>query len=320
MAKDLHTSEETHEGVEAHRAEAVLSSESHQIEMLGSHGEDAGHSDSAHSGAHAEVLHEHTLFAEPIFNIGGFTVTNSILNSWIVVVIIVAIAFVTKRKVEMVPRGIQNIFESIIEGFLDIFDSVTGSRDKSLKFFPLVFAFFIFILLSNWMGLLPGVGSIGQIAMHDGHKVFIPYFRGGTADLNTTLALATIGVVVSHITGVVTIGAWKYLNKFINIKAVLDIPKKIKKDWTVIIVNPITVFVGFIEIIGELAKVASLSFRLFGNVFAGEVLLASMAAIFAFGLPLPFMFLEVIVGLIQALIFAMLVLTYLTMSTQEHEH
>jgi F-type H+-transporting ATPase subunit a len=220
----------------------------------------------------------------------------------------------------MVPRGIQNVLEAIIEAFLGIFDSVTGSRGKSLKFFPFVFSFFIFILFSNWMGLLPGVGSLGQIALHDGHKVFIPYFRGGTADLNTTLALAIIGVVASHIFGVMAIGLWKYFNKFININAFLEIPGKIRKDWTVIIVNPITAFVGLVEIIGEIAKVASLSFRLFGNIFAGEVLLASMAAMLAFGLPIPFMFLEVIVGLIQALIFAMLILAYLTMSTSEHEH
>ncbi|MCG2700779.1 F0F1 ATP synthase subunit A, partial [Candidatus Parcubacteria bacterium] len=120
--------------------------------------------------------------------------------------------------------------------------------------------------------------------------------------------------------GVVAIGLWNYFNKFINIKAFLEIPKKIRKDPSVLIVNPIKAFVGLIEIIGEAAKVASLSFRLFGNIFAGEVLLASMSAILAFGLPIPFMFLEIIVGLIQALIFAMLILAYLTMNTSVEEH
>lgn len=269
---------------------------------------------------HEEVSHDHTLFAEPIFNIGNFTVTNSLLNSWIVVILVVIIAILVKRNVKTIPGKIQNIMEMVVDGFLDIFDSVTGSRDKSLKFFPLVFAFFVFILINNWLGLLPGIGSIGKIAVHDGHAAFIPYFRGGTADLNTTLALAIIGVVFSHIFGVMALGAWKYFNKFINIKALLEIPKKFKKDPSVIIVNPIKAFVGLIEIIGEAAKVASLSFRLFGNIFAGEVLLASMAAILAFGLPIPFMFLEVIVGLIQALIFAMLILAYLTMATSAEEH
>jgi F-type H+-transporting ATPase subunit a len=210
--------------------------------------------------------------------------------------------------------------EMIIEGFLELFDGVTGSRKKSLKFAPVVLAFFFFILINNWMGVLPGVGSIGQVVGRGEEKFFIPYLRGGTADLNTTLALASFGVVLSHILGVLALGWWKYLNKFVNIKALLEIPGKIRKDPTILLVNPIKVFVGLIETIGELAKVASLSFRLFGNVFAGEVLLASMAAILAFGMPIPFLFLEILVGLIQALIFAMLILTYLTINTTAEEH
>ncbi len=269
---------------------------------------------------HAETEHGHSLYAEPIFNIGSFTVTNSVLNSWIAVILIVVISWAIRRRLKEIPTGIQNAMEMVVEGFLGIFDSVTGSREKSLRFFPLVFSFFIFILISNWLGLLPGIGSIGKYIDEGGRQVFVPFFRGGTADLNTTLALAIIGVVASHIIGVITIGMWKYLNKFINIKAIAEIPSKIKKDPTIIIVNPIKAFVGLIEIVGEAAKVASLSFRLFGNIFAGEVLLASMAAILAFGLPVPFMFLEVIVGLIQALIFAMLILAYLTMSTTDEAH
>jgi len=269
---------------------------------------------------HTEIKTENTLFAEPIYHLGNFTITNSMLNSWAVVILIVLISLVIRKKIKTIPTGIQNAFEMIIEGFLGMFDSVTGSREKSLKFFPLTFAFFIFILLNNWLGLLPGIGSIGQVVNEHGEKLFIPYFRGATADLNTTLALAIIGVVASHIFGVIAIGAWHYLNKFINIKAFLDIPKKIMKDPTIIVVNPIKAFVGLIEIVGEIAKVASLSFRLFGNIFAGEVLLASMSAILAFGLPIPFMFLEVIVGLIQALIFTMLILAYLTMNTTQEEH
>ena len=267
-----------------------------------------------------EVHHEHTLFAESIFKIGNFNITNSLLNSWIVVFIVIVLSIFVSKKIKKIPHGIQNVFEIIIEKFLEIFDSVTNSRKKSLKFFPIIFAFFTFILLNNWLGLLPGIGSIGQIISENGHKVFVPFFRGGTADLNTTLSLAIIGVVASHIFGVMALGMWNYFNKFINIKAFLEIPKKIKKDPAILIVNPIKAFVGLIEIVGEMAKVASLSFRLFGNIFAGEVLLASMSAILAFGLPIPFMFLEVIVGLIQALIFAILVLVYLAMSTTAEEH
>lgn len=268
----------------------------------------------------SEIIHENTLYAESIGHIGTFPITNSLATSFVAFFIILTLSFLIGRKIKQVPSGIQNAFEMIIEGFLDLFDSVTGSRQKSLKFAPLVITFFFFILINNWMGLLPGVGSIGQVVSHGGEKFFIPYLRGATADLNTTLALATIGVVISHILGVMSLGVWKYLNKFINFKALLEIPKKVLKDPTILIINPIKIFVGFIEIISELAKVASLSFRLFGNVFAGEVLLASMSAILAFGLPIPFLFLEVLVGLIQALIFAMLILTYLTINTTAEEH
>lgn len=267
-----------------------------------------------------EILHDHTLFAEPIFNIGSFTVTNSLLNSLLVLVVIVVFCLVVRKKIKLVPTGIQNALEIFFESFLGIFDDVTGSRKKSLKFAPLVFAFFFFVLLNNWLGMFPGVGSIGKIISEHGQLIFVPFFRGATADLNTTLALSTIGVVFSHIFGVMAVGSWNYLNKFINIKALLEIPKKVIKNPTILLVNPIKFFVGLIEIVSELAKIASLSFRLFGNVFAGEVLLAAMAAILAFGIPIPFMFLEIIVGLIQALIFAMLILTYLTVATTAEEH
>ncbi|MFA6338671.1 MAG: F0F1 ATP synthase subunit A [Candidatus Paceibacterota bacterium] len=264
--------------------------------------------------------HEHTLYAEEIFNIGGFPITNSLINSWIMILIVIIMGFVLRAKISLVPKGIQNIFEVVIDEFLEIFDSITGSRKRTMLFFPLVFTFFIMILINNWLGILPGVGSIGFMATENGTRTFVPFFRGGTADLNTTLALALIGVIVSHIFGIITLGAWSYFNKFINIKAILEIPKKVMKDPSVLIVNPIKLFVGFIEIISEIAKIISLSFRLFGNIFAGEVLLASMAAIFAFGLPIPFIFMEILVGLIQALIFAILILIYLTVMTSHEEH
>ncbi len=268
----------------------------------------------------SESTQEHTLYSEPIFNVGHFTVTNSLLTSWIALVIILVVALSFRLSLKQIPGKLQNIFEMAVDYFLGIFDAVTGSRERSIKFAPFVLAFFFLILFNNWLGIIPGVGSIGKIVSENGVSSFIPYFRGGTADLNTTLALASLAVVASHIFGVIAVGAWPYLNKFINIKAILEIPKKVMKDPTVLLVNPIKVFVGFIEIIGEVAKVASLSFRLFGNIFAGEVLLASMSAIMAFGMPIPFLFLEVIVGLIQALIFAILVLIYVSISTTAEEH
>lgn len=309
MAKDLHTNEvELDSSVDMHDA-ASFELDGH------SNGQDqhGGEYASAHT-EEADEHHTHPVYAEPVFG----SVTNSLLTSWIAVLIIIAIAFSVKRKTAMVPRGVQNFMEIVVDGFLNFFDSITGSRKKSEAFFPFIFAFFCYILVSNWMGLLPGVGTIGKYVVEDGHNVFVPLLRGGTADLNTTLALATIAVVASHIIGVISIGVWNHFNKFINIKAILEIPKKFKEDKLVLMVNPVVVLASLLEIVTEIAKVASLSFRLFGNVFAGEVLLATMSAMLAFGLPLPFMFLEVLVGAVQALVFALLTLSYLTMATEKH--
>ena len=266
------------------------------------------------------IIHETTLSAEPIAHIGDFTITNSLLNTWAVVLILAVVALALRFSLRKVPHGLQNLFEIIVDGALKLCDSVTNNRKVSMKIFPVVFTFFIFILLNNWMGLLPGIGSIGFVEeTHEG-AIFVPFFRGGTADLNTTLALALIAVLGSNIFGIVAVGGWKYLNKFVNLKALAQIPGKILKDPSVIIVNPIKFFVGIVELIGEFAKIASLSFRLFGNVFAGEVLLSSLAVILAFGLPIPFMFLEIIVGIVQALIFGMLTLVYFSIAMTPEEH
>ena len=267
-----------------------------------------------------EVSHEATLFAEPIFHIGNFTVTNSLLMSWATVFILVCLFVLIGKKIKKVPKGLQNIFELLLDEGLKLADSVTGSRKKSEKFLPISLALFLFVLVNNWLGLLPGVGTVGFVENGAHGNIFVPILRGGTADLNTTLALALFAVVASHVMGVIAIGTWKHLNKFINLEAFLAIPQKIKKDPSVILVNPIKAFVGVVEVIGEVAKVASLSFRLFGNIFAGEVLLASMMALFAFLLPLPFIFLEIIVGIIQALIFGMLTLVFMTIATSAEEH
>lgn len=266
-----------------------------------------------------QIQHETTLFAEPIFHVGKFTITNSIITSWITVFILVILFVSIGKKIKKIPRGIQNVFEIILEGALNLADSVTGDRKKTEKFLPLALALFFFVLVNNWLGLLPGVGTIGFVEGEEGHQIFAPLLRGGTADLNTTLAISLLAVIVSHIFGIMAVGVWKYFNKFVNIKALIAIPAEMKKDFSVILVNPIKVFVGVVEIIGEIAKVASLSFRLFGNIFAGEVLLVSMMAIFSYLLPIPFMFLEILVGVIQALIFAMLTMVFMTIASAE-EH
>ncbi len=288
-------------------------------EVRGAHEEVTGteqavKTEGAHGAAahEAGATHEVNLYAEPIFHIGALPVTNSLLTSWVAVLIIIIIGLVIRLKLKKIPGVFQSITERVIEEALKMMDLVTNDRKKSEQIFPVVFTIFIFILVNNWLGLLPGIGSITFNGRH--------MFRGGTADLNTTLALGIFSVVAANIFGVIVTGLWTHFNKFINLKALAEIPKKIIKEPTVILVNPITFFVGLIEIVGEMAKIASLSFRLFGNVFAGEVLLGSIAVMAAYFVPLPFMFLELIVGVIQALIFAVLTLVYFTIASMEHEH
>lgn len=267
-----------------------------------------------------QIQHETTIYAEPIFHIGNFTVTNALLNSWLAVIILVLFLVAASKKIKRIPKGVQNVFEFLLESALDFADSITGDRKKSVKLLPICLTLFLFILVNNYLGLMPFVGSIGFVESAHGESFFIPMFRGATADLNTTLALALFSFVAIHLLGAMTVGIWSYLNRFINIKAFLDIPKKIKQDKNIVLVNPIKSFVSIIEIVGEVAKIASLSLRLFGNIFAGEVLLVSMMTIFAFLTPVPFMFLEIIVGLVQALVFSILVLVFMSMSTSVEEH
>lgn len=252
------------------------------------------------------------LVAEPIFNIGSFTVTNAYINSCIAVLLFVIAGFFLRNRTDVIPKGLQNFAEGAMEFMLKYVDQVTHDRKKSLKFFPVVGALFLFILISNWMGLIPGTGSIGRWLIVHGEKELVPLFRPANSDLNMTLAMAVLAVVLSHVVGIIAIGFYKYFNKFIKIH---DLVTSIKKGPTGIFVAIVEFAVGIIEVSSEVAKMVSLSLRLFGNIFAGEVLLTVLAGLVAYGVPLPFMFLELLVGMIQALVFSMLVLVYLTIAT-----
>jgi F-type H+-transporting ATPase subunit a len=156
---------------------------------------------------------------------------------------------------------------------------------------------FLFVLVSNWIGLLPGVGSI---LINDGHGHQIPLLRAAAADLNFTLALGVLAVVVVNLIAIVTLGIRSHAGKFFNFS------------------GPINFFVGILELVSEFAKIISFSFRLFGNIFAGEVLLVIVAFLVPYVAPLPFLFLEVFVGFIQAFVFAMLALVFIAVATTEH--
>ncbi len=252
------------------------------------------------------------LVAEPIFNIGAFPVTNAYINSCIAVVFFIIIGLLLRNRTAMIPRGLQNFAEAALEFVLGYVDGVTHDRKLSMKFLPIVGGLFFFILFSNWIGLLPGTGSIGRWLFHEGHLTLVPIFRPANTDLNMTLAMSTFAVISSHILGVAAIGFFRYANKFIKVG---DLIHGFRKGGANIMVGFIEFGVGFIEIFSEVAKMISLSLRLFGNVFAGEVLLTVLASLVAYFVPLPFMLLEILVGLVQATVFAMLTLVYLTMAT-----
>ncbi len=254
------------------------------------------------------------LVAEPIFNIGSFPVTNAYINSTIAVFLFLIAGFILRKRTAMIPTGIQNAAEGVLEFMLGYVDRVTRDRKKSLRFLPIVGALFLFILLSNWMGLIPGTGSIGRWLMVHGELELVPLFRPANSDLNMTLAMAVLGVVVSHVLGIMAIGFIKYSNKFIKLK---DVFVSFRKGGMSVFVALVEFIVGLIEVTSEIAKIVSLSLRLFGNIFAGEVLLTVLAGMIAYFVPLPFMFLEILVGFIQAIVFSMLVLVYLTIATAE---
>src|SRR3989344_4686907 len=254
------------------------------------------------------------LVAEPIFHIGSFPVTNAYINSVIAVLLFLVAGFLLRKKTAMIPNGFQNAAEGVLEFMLGYVDRVTQDRKKSLKFLPIVGGLFLFILVSNWMGFIPGTGSIGRYLLVHGERELVPLFRPANSDLNMTLAMAVFSVITSHILGVAAIGFFRYANKFVKLG---DLYHSLRKGGISIMVAVFEFGVGIIEIFSEVAKMVSLSLRLFGNIFAGEVLLTVIAGLIAYFVPLPFMFLELIVGLVQATVFAMLTLVYLTMATAE---
>lgn len=242
-----------------------------------------------------------SLAAEPLFHIGTFPVTNTLLVTWAVILFMLAIAFLASRSLREVPGRLQNAVEAVIDGLVDFIQSVAGDRKMAVQFLPIVGTIFLFVLFSNWVEVLPGLGSVGLWEVHEGKQVIIPFLRSASADLNTTLAIAIVAVMSLQVFGIVTIGFFKYMKRFFNFT------------------NPINGFVGILELISEFARIISFSFRLFGNIFAGEVLLLVVSSLVAWLVPLPFLFLELFVGLIQAVVFATLTLVFLTMAVAEQE-
>ena len=232
--------------------------------------------------------------AETIFQIGSFPVTNTLLDTFLVDIILISLALYIGKKITLIPDNFfQNLSEWAIETFYGLTESV--NQHAASKIFPYFMTFFLFILFINWSSLIPGIGSIG---FFHGHEL-IPLFRGATSDFNATLGLALVSVAATHIMSIQTLGIKSYLGRYFSL-------------------NPINLFVGVLEVVSEITKIISLSFRLFGNVYAGEVVLATVSSMFAFIFPLPFLLLEVIVGIVQALVFSMLTMVFMSILTTSH--
>lgn len=237
-----------------------------------------------------------SLAAEPVIYLGPLVITNSMLTSLIGTAIIIGGLVIAARRVSVHPQStVGGALEAGSEALLAMMERVTDSRERAMAYFPLLATLFLFILVNNWLGLVPGVGTISVMTEHG----TTPLLRGATADLNTTFALAIISVGMTQLYAIRKLGLFRHLKKYISL-------------------NPIMLFVGVLELISEFAKMLSFSFRLFGNIFAGEVLLVVIAYLAPLAAPLPFFALELFVGFIQALVFTTLTLVFLEIASAEH--
>lgn len=252
--------------------------------------------------------------------------SNTLLTSWLVMALIISMCFLATRRMSLVPSGVQNLLEVAIESLLNLVQSVAG-EERGKKFFPVVATIFLYVLVSNWLGLLPGFGTIGIKELHsvEGHpeEALVPIFRSPSTDLNMTLSLALISVTLTQIYGAQALGIREYFSRFINIQRIIRffVPPKGGKRGGVgqLVQGGLDFFIGGIELISEIAKILSFSLRLLGNIFAGEVLLLIMAFFAPFFLPIIFFGFETFVGFIQAFVFAVLTLMFMTLATTSHE-
>jgi F-type H+-transporting ATPase subunit a len=253
----------------------------------------------------------------PRIKVGPFSVTNSMIVTWLVAIAVIGFAQYATRTVKEVPDGAQNFWEWMVESLRDFLESIIG-RDLVQKTFWFFATVFIFILFTNWAGLIPGVGTIGwgiPNAQGGLDHISRPLFRGASADLNLTLAMAVIFFVCW------LFWAWR-ANGIGGLILHIFGPKGETKGAMKVAMVVIFALVGVLEIVSILFRPVSLSFRLYGNIFAGENMLESMAVIYkplAFLIPIPFYFMEVLVGLVQALVFMLLTAVFTLLICQHEE-
>src|SRR5213595_972733 len=257
-----------------------------------------------------------SLKAAPLFQIGKFSVTNSMLVSWIVALAVILFAQIATRNIKTVPTGAQNFWEWLVESLYNFLESIIG-RELVQKTFWFFATIFIFILFVNWFGLIPGVGTIGW-GHHDAttgvFHVGQPLLRGGNADLNMTSAMAAIFFFLWIIWAIQANGVGGFLLHIFG-------PKGETSGFLKLIMVIIFFMVGWLEVVSILFRPISLSFRLFGNVYAGETILESMSNMvpsLSWLLPIPFYFMELLVGLVQAMVFMLLTAVF-TLLIAQHD-
>lgn len=233
-------------------------------------------------------------------HVAGVPITATLITVWFTMILLFAVAYFAGKKPQLIPSKLQSVFELLIGGAYDYVESVLVNKERTRKYFPIIMTIFVFILAMNWVGLLPGVTSIGYYAGHGEESHFIPFLYPPATDLNITIAFALIAFFTIEIAGIMAVGAWKYGGKFINFS------------------SPLAFIIGLIELLSELARLISFSFRLFGNIFAGKtLLLVVMFLATPYVLPVPLIAYEFFVGFIQAFIFAILTLYFIKLATEE---
>ncbi len=267
-----------------------------------------------------EAAHGLPQAAVPLFHLGPFVVTNSMFLSWVVALGLIIVAQLATRRMTLVPAGLQNFVEWLVESLYTFLEDILGRElvKKSFWFFATIF---IFILFNNWLGLLPGVGTIGWGEPAGGWMPFglaevtAPFLRGGNADLNLTAAMSLIFFVLWCVWAVQTqgfVGVIKHL-----FGAQTDTTGLMKLFMIVVFLG-----VGVLEVVSIAFRPVALTFRLYGNIFAGESILESMIKLIPWlgpVLPIPFYFLELLVGLVQALVFCLLTAVFTATICEYHE-
>lgn len=271
----------------------------------------------AHDAAAAPAKAEHHGLPPhaPRFSIGPLQFTNSMVITWGVAALLILIAQLATRKVQLVPSGLQNFVEWLVEGMYDFFGEILG-KDLVKRTFWFFCTIFLFILVTNWIGLIPGVGTVG-LGHTDAQGHFHldkPFMRGGNADLNMTLAMALTFFVLWTVWSFQSLGVGGFFKHIFWGGG--------GKGFMGAFMVAIFFFVGLIEVISIAFRPVSLSFRLYGNIFAGENILESMMVLvpwLGWLLPLPFYFLELLVGLVQALVFALLTSVFTALMCAHHD-